>query len=84
MKKVFHFRNNTGAMKTEHGGFYRFGTPGSPDIICCVNGQFVGIEVKGPKGRQSPQQKEFEQALTKAGGRYILARSVDDVVLADL
>lgn len=44
--------------------------------------QYVGIEVKGPKGKQSDDQKEFQRHLEAAGGRYILAYSVEDVSAA--
>lgn len=33
----------------EHGGMY--GTAGIPDIICCIDGRFVGFEVKNEKGK---------------------------------
>lgn len=80
LKKHFHWRNNTGAMKSPHGGFYRFGTPGSPDIIVIMNGDFIGLEVKTKSGRQSPDQKEFERAVKDAGGEYYVIRSVDDLI----
>ena len=81
-QKIFHFRNNTGAVERTYNGrscFMRYGCPGSPDIICVVDGQFVGIEVKGDKGKQSPEQKIFEASLIYNGGKYILARSLEDV-----
>lgn len=59
--------------------FYRFGAIGSPDIVCAINGQFVRIEVKAPIGKQSENQKEFQAQLEAAGGKYILAYSIDDV-----
>lgn len=80
VKRIFHFRNNTGATKTEGGGFVRYGTPGSPDIIVVQNGIFIGIEVKRPGGKLSPNQKLFCDALLKAGGRYIVAHSLEDVM----
>lgn len=83
VKKIFHFRNNSGAMGGEYKGkrwFMRFGAIGSPDIICVVNGRFIGIEVKGEKGVQSEHQKEFQRRLEEAGGRYIMARSIDDAI----
>jgi hypothetical protein len=67
----------------EHKGkkwFVRFGAVGAPDIICVINGQYVGIEVKAPKGKQSEHQKAFQQALEAAGGRYVLAYSLEEVV----
>ena len=80
VKHIFHYRNNSGAYKAEHGSFIRYGAVGSPDIICVINGQYVGIEVKRPGGRLSPFQKIFAENLVKAGGRYILAFSIDDVI----
>lgn len=85
IKRVFHFRNNSGAMSGTYKGkgwFMRFGAPGSPDIICVIKGQFVGIEVKVNKGIQSRAQYEFQVALEKAGGRYLLVRSLKEVMEA--
>jgi hypothetical protein len=79
LKRVFHYRNNSGAFKRDDGHFYRFGALGSPDIVCVIDGNYVGIEVKAPKGKQSDHQKEFQRKLEAAGGRYILAYSLDDV-----
>jgi len=79
-KKIFHYRNNTGSFTTGDNNFYRFGTPGSPDIICVVNGQYIGIEVKDVKGKLNDNQIRFKEDLEKAGGKYITARSVDDVI----
>jgi hypothetical protein len=45
-----------------------------------INGVYVGIEVKRPGGKQSDHQKHFQESLEAAGGRYILARSLDDVI----
>jgi hypothetical protein len=78
-KHIFHYRNNSGAFKRDDGHFYRFGAVGSPDIVCIIAGQYVGIEVKAPKGRQSDNQKEFQRQLEAAGGKYILAFSIDEV-----
>jgi hypothetical protein len=79
-RKIFHYRNNSGAFVDSQKHFYRFGALGSPDIICVIKGQFVGIEVKAPKGKQSDYQKEFQRQLEAAGGRYMLAYSLDDVI----
>ncbi len=80
MKKVFHYRNNTGVSFTREGGMYRYGAIGSPDIICVINGQYVGIECKSSFGKQSDGQIEFQKKLEKEGGKYILAYSIDDVI----
>lgn len=39
----------------------------------------VWIEVKSPTGKQTPQQKNFQQYVEEKGFHYLLARSVDDV-----
>lgn len=79
---VFHWRNNSGAMRTEHGSFVRFGTAGSPDIIVVLppHGQILGIEVKDGRGSLSAAQKAFRDALERVGGLYLVARSLDDVI----
>src|SRR5580692_9371360 len=86
-KKFFHYRNNSGAFvmpetATHARRFFRAGVVGAPDIVCVIAGQYVGIEVKAPRGRQSENQKEFQRQLEEAGGKYILAHSIDDVAIA--
>lgn len=76
------WRNQTGALRDQNGQLVRFGVPGSPDILACRAGRFIGIEVKTHTGRQSIQQQRFQAALERAGGLYIVARSVDDALQA--
>jgi hypothetical protein len=80
--RIFHFRLNTGAFQAAYKGrqrFVRFGSLGAPDIICIHNGLCIGVEVKGPEGFQSQSQVLFEREFTKAGGKYVLARSIEQV-----
>lgn len=79
IKKYFFWKNNTGAMKTEYGGFIRFGAIGSPDICLVKDGFFIGLEIKAPKGRQSEGQILFQKRLKEAGGEYYIIRSIDDL-----
>jgi len=76
LRRIFHYRNNSGGFKDTNQHFYRFGVFGSPDIICVIEGRYVGIEVKASKGRQSEHQKAFQRELEEAGGLYIIARSL--------
>ena len=78
-KKIFHWRNNTGSIKTEKR-FIQFGKVGSADIFALTKSTFYAIEVKSPTGRQSEAQKQFQSDVEVSGGIYILARSVDDVI----
>lgn len=56
---------------------------GAPDLVACIDGQFVGIEVKRKyatgQDRQSDIQKKVEARLNNAGGRYIIVRDFMDM-----
>ena len=69
---IYHFK--------VHGS--KFMEPGIADIICCLDGSFLGIEVKRPgaKNEQSPQQKIHEENVKKSGGTYLLVDSLEEVV----
>ena len=76
------WKNATGTGKSHDGKrFIRYGLKGSADIIGIMepNGKFIAIEVKTGNAKQSKQQKIFEQMVTKSGGIYIVARSVQCV-----
>lgn len=73
------WQNATGALKDNTGRLVRYGLSGSSDIIAIIAGRFVGIEAKVGRDTQRPNQQRFAEAVRKAGGVYILARSVDDV-----
>lgn len=52
---------------------------GTPDILACIRGYFVAIEVKSPKGKLSPHQELLLEELRLAGAFCLVARSVDDL-----
>lgn len=85
MKRRCFFRvNNIPAFNRENGSFTMRRLPkytprGLPDIIVIRGGVFYGLEVKGPKGRQSPEQKEFQARVEAHGGHYYVVRSTEDV-----
>lgn len=45
---------------------------GIPDILACVNGYFVGIEVKAQNGRPSELQLHNVKKIREAGGFAIV------------
>jgi len=51
---------------------------GVPDVICCIRGKFVSIEIKAPYGRQTELQKYNERKVTEAGGVYKVIRSFEE------
>ena len=86
-------RMNTGKANMAKPGqkprWVQFGIPGQPDVMGLAElssigwlGRAIGIEVKSPTGRQSPEQQRFQAIFERFGGLYILARSVEDVTAA--
>lgn len=55
---------------------------GNPDIICCIRGRFVAIEVKQPGKNPTELQKLKMERIIEAGGLAFTARSVADVIAA--
>lgn len=45
---------------------------GVPDLLVCCNGHFLGVELKGPKGRPSALQIYNLKKIDKSGGYGIL------------
>lgn len=64
--------------------------PGVPDIFLLhrrrddVEWTFYAIEVKTLVGKQSAAQIEFQKKWEMAGGVYLVARAIDDLIKAGL
>ena len=54
---------------------------GVPDIVACVNGKFVGIEVKTPetKNNVSPLQAHNLSEIILSGGNSLVAWDLEQV-----
>ena len=50
---------------------------GLPDIVV-IKEAYIGIKIKAPKNKQSEPQKAIQADIEKAGGKYIIARSLDN------
>jgi len=53
------------------------GTLGSADISATIEGKSVKIEVKIGRDKQSDVQKQYQEAIEKAGGIYYIAKDFD-------
>jgi len=62
--------------------FIRGAAPGTADLIGCIDGMPVAIEVKTKTGRQTDTQREWAERWTGAGGLYVLARSATEALEA--
>lgn len=49
-----------------------FGKAGIPDILGCINGRFIAIEVKASDGKPSPLQVRCINQITCAGGYAVI------------
>lgn len=45
-----------------------FTKKGIPDLLCCVNGRFVAVEVKAENGRATPLQLKCIERIKESGG----------------
>lgn len=53
--------------------------PGAPDLVFCIKGRFVGVEVKAGKGTPSKVQDKAHEAITLSGGMVHTVRSIDEL-----
>ena len=54
-----------------------FGRAGIPDIICCVEGFFLGIELKAGKGKTTALQDREIAAIKAHGGIAIVVNETN-------
>lgn len=68
------FENKVKKFLDEQGAWYvkffanSFTKTGVPDILACVNGYFVGIEIKAQNGKPSELQLHNIRKIRQAGG----------------
>jgi hypothetical protein len=55
-------------------------TKGTADISTTIRGRSVKIEIK-QKDKQSDVQKQYQAAIERAGGVYLIVRNFDDFVI---
>lgn len=73
------WRNNVGVGEVR-GYKIRFGVggPGGADLIGIFRGRFIAVEIKTTTGRQSEEQRVFQQLVEKKGGIYVVLRSAEE------
>lgn len=77
--KILLYRNNCGTAQVR-GYHIKFGVgnPGGSDFVGVYRGRAVYIEIKTPAGRQSDEQKRFQQCVERHGAIYKILRSADE------
>jgi hypothetical protein len=93
LKRVFHWRQNQGAIPLPGGRFRRFvGMKGLPDVLAVLPQErdlagrgterfavFCGIEVKRKGQRPRPEQQAFLDRLNAMGGVGVCVHSVAEL-----
>lgn len=82
--RCFYWRQNASMNRKEYKGTVRYfksvSVPGISDIMGIWNGKPLAIEVKRPGEKLRPDQIEFLQKFSNAGGIAIVAYRVEDVI----
>jgi len=80
-KLLFHVPNGGGRNKIEAKLLQDEGvTPGVSDLILlvpCKGYASLCIEMKSETGKQSPDQKEWQQECERVGNKYVLANDIE-------
>ena len=75
VRGIYHWRNNTGAVRIGPGRFMRFGKVGSSDILGLLpGGRLLCVECKAKGGRLSPEQERFLEDVKNLGGLAVVCR----------
>jgi hypothetical protein len=70
-------KNNGGKMTFR--ALPKYTPRGLPDIMVILHGKFIGVEIKQPSTKLSEHQVAFQSFIEKAGARYYVVRSVEDI-----
>lgn len=70
--KVKRFLQSEGAWFIKYWGGATFTKSGVPDLLVCLNGMFLGVELKAPRGLPTDLQLHTLRKIDEAGGYAVL------------
>ena len=78
--KVEKFLTNKGIYFVKYWGGGNFTRSGVPDLLCCIGGRFVGVELKTDNGKVSELQQYNIDRIIQSGVVALVLRpsSFDD------
>lgn len=82
--KIKHHLTEIGAWFIKYWAGAEYTKSGIPDILACLNGIFLGIEVKAASGKPSDLQIVNIREIRKAGGIAIILYPYDYDTFIDL
>lgn len=78
-KEIIDYISSLGGIAIKQNQIGIYAQAGVPDLLCCVKGRFIAIEVKKPKQKPTPIQNAFLEAISLCGGISFYATSVEEV-----
>lgn len=72
-------RINSGKVRTDDGRWVQLAPPGTADILGSIDGRFIAVECKTVRGQQRETQKQFQEAVERAGGVYLISNDPETV-----
>ena len=72
--KVEKFLTDKGIYFVKYWGGGNFTRSGVPDLLCCINGRFVGVELKADNGKVSELQQYNIDKIIQSGGVALVLR----------
>lgn len=82
--KVKNFLKSEGAWFIKYWGGAAFTKSGIPDLLVCLNGLFMGVELKATHGKPSELQLHTLKQIDEAGGIALLLYPKDFRMFKDL
>lgn len=61
-----------------HGGGW--GAKGAPDLITCINGKFIALELKVGDNDMQPDQRIHMKRIKANGGLHYCPRTLDEFI----
>lgn len=76
---IMNYISSIGGLPVKFNNIGIYAKAGVPDILACIKGRFVAIEVKKPGNRPSSLQENFINAVNQIGGFAFWADNLQDV-----
>ena len=76
---IMNYISSIGGLPVKQNEMGIYAKSGVSDIIACIKGKFVAIEVKRPKNKPTKLQLNFINAVTSIGGVAFWADNLEDV-----
>ena len=76
---IMNYISSIGGLPLKFNNIGIYAKAGVSDIIACIKGRFVAIEVKRPGKKPTQLQENFIKAVNTVGGLGFWADSLDEV-----